>query len=39
MALIRWEPTRDVETAGEYVLRADLPGMSEQDISIELGKR
>jgi HSP20 family protein len=32
----RWAPAMDlVETPDEYVLRADLPGMSEQDVSIE----
>jgi HSP20 family protein len=33
----RWIPAMDlVETAEDFVLRADLPGLSEQDISIEL---
>jgi HSP20 family protein len=33
----RWIPAIDlVETEGEFVLRADLPGLSEQDVSIEL---
>lgn len=33
----RWIPSMDlVETAEEFVLRADLPGMSESDVNIEL---
>lgn len=33
----RWVPAMDlVETEGAFVLRADLPGMSERDVSIEL---
>jgi HSP20 family protein len=33
----RWIPAMDlVETDGEYVLRADLPGLTEQDVNIEL---
>jgi HSP20 family protein len=33
----RWIPAMDlVETDGEFVLRADLPGLSESDVSIEL---
>ncbi len=33
----RWIPAMDlVEAEGEYVLRADLPGVSEQDVNIEL---
>lgn len=33
----RWVPAMDlVETEGEFVLRADLPGMSEQDVAIEV---
>ena len=33
----RWIPAMDlVETAEEFVLRADLPGMSESDVNIEL---
>jgi HSP20 family protein len=33
----RWTPAMDlVETADEFVLRADLPGLSEKDIAIEL---
>jgi HSP20 family protein len=32
----RWVPAMDLVEAGEhFVLRADLPGMSEEDISIE----
>lgn len=35
--LRRWIPAVDVtETDGQYVLRADLPGMSESDVNIEL---
>jgi HSP20 family protein len=33
----RWLPAMDlVETNGEFVLRADLPGVSENDVNIEL---
>jgi HSP20 family protein len=33
----RWTPAMDlVETEDHFVLRADLPGMSESDVSIEL---
>jgi HSP20 family protein len=33
----RWVPSMDlVETEDHFVLRADLPGMSEADVSIEL---
>jgi HSP20 family protein len=33
----RWIPAMDlVETGEHYVLRADLPGLSEEDVSIEL---
>jgi HSP20 family protein len=33
----RWLPAMDlVETADQYVLRADLPGLSEQDLSIQV---
>ncbi len=33
----RWIPPMDlVETDGQYVLRADLPGLSEADVKIEL---
>jgi HSP20 family protein len=33
----RWIPAMDVvETNDDFVLRADLPGLSEQDVSIEL---
>ena len=36
-SLRRWIPPMDlVETDGHYVLRADLPGLSEEDISIEV---
>jgi HSP20 family protein len=36
-ALRRWIPAMDlVETTDEFVLRADLPGLSEQDVQIEL---
>ena len=36
-ALRRWVPAMDlVESGDEFVLRADLPGMSEEDIQIEL---
>ncbi|HEX4009883.1 MAG TPA: Hsp20/alpha crystallin family protein [Solirubrobacteraceae bacterium] len=35
-ALRRWVPAMDlVESEGEYVLRADLPGLSESDVNIE----
>jgi HSP20 family protein len=34
--LRRWMPAMDlVETGDHFVLRADLPGMSEEDVSIE----
>jgi HSP20 family protein len=33
----RWIPATDlVETDSEYVLRADLPGLSEEDVNVEL---
>jgi HSP20 family protein len=33
----RWIPAMDlVETADDFVLRADLPGLTEQDVSIDL---
>ena len=33
----RWIPSMDlVENDGEFVLRADLPGLSENDVNIEL---
>ena len=33
----RWTPAMDlVETEDHFVLRADLPGMSESDVAIEL---
>jgi HSP20 family protein len=36
-ALRRWLPPMDlVETDEHFVLRADLPGLSEEDVSIEL---
>jgi HSP20 family protein len=36
-ALRRWMPAMDlVETGDHFVLRADLPGLSEEDVSIEL---
>jgi HSP20 family protein len=36
----RWVPAMDlVETDGEYVLRADLPGLTEKDVEIELDER
>jgi HSP20 family protein len=36
-ALRRWIPAMDlVETGDEFVLRADLPGLSEEDVNIEL---
>jgi HSP20 family protein len=36
-SLSRWIPAMDlVETEGEFVLRADLPGLSEEDVKIEL---
>ena len=36
-ALRRWIPAMDlVEEGEEYVLRADLPGLSEDDVKIEL---
>jgi HSP20 family protein len=35
--LRRWVPAMDlVETEGEFVLRADLPGVSQDDVKIEL---
>src|SRR5437763_5663008 len=35
-ALRRWIPAMDlVETEDDFVLRADLPGLSEQDVNIE----
>jgi HSP20 family protein len=39
-ALRRWMPAMDlIETEDHYVLRADLPGMSEDDINIEFEDR
>jgi len=36
----RWIPAMDlVEEGSEYVLRADLPGLDEQDVTIELDER
>jgi HSP20 family protein len=36
-ALRRWMPAMDlVETADHFVLRADLPGLGEEDVNIEL---
>jgi HSP20 family protein len=36
-ALRRWIPAMDVtETDEQYVLRADLPGLSEDDVNVEL---
>jgi HSP20 family protein len=36
-AMRRWMPAMDlVETEDQFVLRADLPGMSEDDITIEV---
>jgi HSP20 family protein len=36
----RWVPAMDlVEREGEYVLRADLPGVAESDVTIELDDR
>ncbi len=38
--LRRWTPAMDlVETDDHFVLRADLPGMSQEDISIEVEDR
>src|SRR5919197_4510569 len=38
--LRRWVPAMDlVETDDHFVLRADLPGLSEDDVSIELEDR
>ncbi len=38
--LRRWVPAMDlVETDDHFVLRADLPGLSEEDVSIELEDR
>jgi HSP20 family protein len=38
--LRRWMPAMDVvETDDQFVLRADLPGMSEEDVNIELEDR
>jgi HSP20 family protein len=38
--LRRWMPAMDlVETEDHFVLRADLPGMSEEDVTIEIEER
>lgn len=38
--LRRWMPAMDlVETADHFVLRADLPGLSEEDVNIEVEER
>jgi HSP20 family protein len=38
--LRRWMPAMDLaETADHFVLRADLPGMSEEDVNIEVEER
>src|SRR3954468_17886766 len=38
--LRRWMPAMDlVETEGHFVLRADLPGLSENDVNIEVEDR
>ena len=38
--LRRWMPAMDLlETADHFVLRADLPGMSESDVNIEVEER
>src|SRR5919109_992942 len=38
--LRRWMPAMDlVETADHFVLRADLPGMSEEDVNLEVEDR
>jgi HSP20 family protein len=35
--LRRWAPATDlIETEGEYVLRADLPGLTQDDVTIEV---
>ena len=39
-ALRRWMPAMDlVESEEHFVLRADLPGMSEEDVNIEVEER
>lgn len=39
-AMRRWVPAMDlVETADHFVLKADLPGMSHEDVSIEVEDR
>ena len=38
--LRRWMPAMDlIETADHFVLRADLPGLSEEDVNIEVEER
>jgi len=38
--LRRWMPAMDlVETGEHYVLRADLPGLAEEDVNIEVDER
>ena len=38
--LRRWMPAMDLtETADHFVLRADLPGLSEEDVNIEVEER
>jgi HSP20 family protein len=38
--LRRWMPAMDlIETGDHFVLRADLPGMSEEDVNIEVEER
>jgi len=38
--LRRWMPAMDlVETGDHFVLRADLPGLSEEDVNIEIEER
>jgi HSP20 family protein len=40
LAARRWVPAMDlVEEGDRYVLRADLPGLSEKDVTIELDER
>src|SRR3954471_6022357 len=39
-AVRRWVPSMDlVETEDHFVLRADLPGLSEEDVAIEIEER
>lgn len=38
-ALRRWAPATDlVETESEYVLKADLPGLTQEDVKIEVNE-